>query len=128
MLDLRVAPLARELAQLSTITRQHAWADDDQSCKVIGLSEYVRALTVAIILAKENPRLEMPIPGADPLGFLWLTYLDGDARGMALELHPDGRYKWTQSNLGDKRSFESNSLNDVAEAMRAVFPQASILL
>ena len=26
MLDLRVAPLARELAQLSTITRQHAWA------------------------------------------------------------------------------------------------------
>ncbi len=126
MIDLRVGPLARELAQLSNVTRNHLWADG-QECTVIGLSEYVRALTVAIILAKENPRLDMPIPGADPSGYLWLTYLDGDNRGIALELLP-GKYKWTQSNLGDKRTFESESLNDVAEAFRAVFPQAAILL
>ncbi len=126
MIDMRVGPFARELGSLSTVTRQHAWADDDQNCKIIPTSDYIRALTVAIILARENPRLDMPIPGADPEGFIWLTYIDGPSRGMALELHP-GLYKWTQSNLGDKRTFQSTSLDDVAEAMRAVFPQAAIL-
>lgn len=126
MIDLRVAPLARELGALSTVTRQHAWADDKQDCKIIPVTDYVKALTVAIILAKENPRLDMPTPGADPDGFLWLTYVDGESRGLALELRP-GKYRWTQSNLGDKRTFESDSLDDVAEAMRAVFPQAAIL-
>ncbi len=126
MIDLRVSPLARELGTLATLTRQHAWCEDRQDSKVIPITSYVKALTVAIILAKENPRLDMPIPGADPAGFLWLTYLDGESRGMALELHED-KYRWTQSNLGDKRTFESSSLDDVAEAMRAVFPQAAIL-
>ncbi len=117
-----ISPLARELASLSQVTMQHAWADDDQNCKTIGISEYVKALTVAIILAKEHPRLGLPIPGADPEGFLWLTYLDGPTRGLALELRP-AKYRWTQNALGDKRTFESAHLTDVAEAMRAVFPQ-----
>jgi hypothetical protein len=126
MIDLRVAPLAREMGSLAVVTRQHAWADDDQNCKIIPTSEYVKALTVAIILAKENPRLDMPTPGADPDGFVWLTYVDGPSRGLALELRP-GKYRWTQSNMGDKRTFESDSLDDVAAAMRAVFPQSAIL-
>ncbi len=122
MIDVRVAPLARELGSLSMVTRQHAWCEDNQDCEIIPTSEYVKALTVAIILAKENPRLDMPIPGADPKGFLWLTYVDGPSRGLALELHP-GLYKWTQSCMGDKRTFQSDSLDDVAEAMRTVFPR-----
>lgn len=126
MIDLRISKLAQEMGTLATVTRQHAWAEDDQSCKIVGTGDYVKALTVAIILAKENPRLEMPIPGADPAGYVWLTYLDGDSRGIALEILPS-KYRWTQSNLGDKRTFESDSLNDVAEAFRTVFPQAAIL-
>ncbi len=125
MIDFRVAPLARELGSLHEATRQHDWCEGHEA-KVIPITEYVKALTVAIILAKENPRLDMPIPGADPEGFLWLTYLDGPSRGLALELRP-GKYRWTQSNLGDKRTFESDSLDDVAEAMRAVFPLPAIL-
>ncbi len=126
MLDIRAARLAQEMGSLCQVTSQHAWAEGDQNCKVVPVSEYVKALTIAIILSKENPRLEMPIPGADPDGFVWLTYIDGETRGLALELRP-GKYRWTQSNMGDKRTFESNSLNDVAEAMRTVFPQAAIL-
>lgn len=126
MIDTRIMPLARELGALATVTREHAWADGDQNCKVIGMSEYIKALTVAIILAKENPHLDLPIPGADPEGFVWLTYMDGATRGLALELRKD-KYRWTQNSMGDKRTFESESLNDVAEAVRTVFPKALCL-
>ena len=126
-LDNNINSLARQLAALRQVTSQHAWCEDDQNCKVIPISHYIKALGVAIVLAKENPRLPMPVPGADPKGFVWLTWTDGDSRGLALELH-DRKYRWTQSAMGDKRTFESDSLNDVAEAIRAVFPQSMIIL
>lgn len=127
MIDLRfVNRFANELAQLHSVSSQFGWCEGDPKSKVISIQSYVKALSVAIILAKENPRLGLPVPGIDPRGFIWLTYWDGDSRGLALELH-DGKYRWTQSNYGNKRSFESTSLNDVAEAMRAVFPQAACL-
>lgn len=127
MIDLRIVNVfTRELALLRGVTSQYGWCEDDPKCKIIDTDRYVHALTVAIILAKCNPRLDLPVPGADPEGFLWLTYTDGPDRGLALELCP-GKYRWTQSNMGDKRTFESTSLNDVAEAMRTVFPQAPCL-
>ena len=126
MIDLRASRLAQEMGALCQVTSQHAWCEDDPQCKVIPVSEYIKALTISVILMKENPRLDPPVPGADPEGFLWLTFLDGETRGLALELRP-GKYRWTQSAWGDKRTFESSSLNDVVEAMHAVFPQAAIL-
>lgn len=121
-----IGPLARELGELSTLTRQHAWCEDDQTCKIIPTSEYIRALTTAIIVAKENPILGLPVPGVDPQGFVWLTWRMGEGRGLALELRAD-KYRWTQNNLGDKRTFESTDLVDLMAAFRAVFPQQAIL-
>lgn len=122
MLDLRAGTLAGEMGCLAKVTSQHAWCEDDQSCKVVPISEYVKALSVAIILAKVNPRLDMPVPGADPAGYVWLTYVESESQGLALELLP-GKYRWTQTNMGMKQTFESQSLDDVAEAMRTVFPK-----
>lgn len=127
MSSLGVGLLAQELSVLSTVTSQYAWADDDQKCKIIPVSEYVKALTVAIVIAKEQPHLSPPVPGADPEGFLWLTYQQGDTRGLALEIRKDC-YRWTQSAYGDKRRFESTRLEDVVEAMRSVFLRPEVIL
>lgn len=118
--DLRANAFASELSALYQTAAQHGWCDEDTTAKSIPLKEFVRALGVAILLSKEHPKLDWPVPGIHPSGTIWLSYVQGESKGLSLELRDDG-YRWTQNSMGDKRTFHSDSLNDVCEAMRTVF-------
>lgn len=121
ILDIRAHSLAQELGALSEVAGQYGWCDDDRQAKAIGKREFIRALAVAILLAKEAPKANWPVPGIHPAGTVWLSYVDeASQKGISLELRPTG-YRWTQNHMGSKRTFESDSLNDVCEAMRTVF-------
>lgn len=123
--DLRAFSFAQELGALAEIASQYGWCEEDRHSKPIGRSEFVRALGIAILLAKEHPRLDWPVPGIHPGGYVCLAYIKEDqTAGLALDLIAGGGgYRWVQNYLGDKRAFQSDSLNDVCEAMRTVFPR-----
>lgn len=129
-LDRKIQQFAMDIAKLTRVTSAVGWDKDDSQIifdptdvggRPIYRDKWVRALAVGIGLAKAFPWLDAPVPGADPKGFCWLSWYQGDNRGLALEVH-DGLYRWTQRDpIGGKKTIESDSLDDVAEAMRSVF-------
>lgn len=121
--------LHNDIRELASATGALGWDRDpeellsnpsDLGAKPIPINEWMRALLVAAQLTESSPQVALPVPGADPEGFVWLTWMHGHNRGIALELRK-GKYRWTQRSGETKRTIESDSLNDVAESMRAVF-------
>lgn len=94
------------------------------SGKQIRMDQWMRGFMAAMALSKESPYLDRPIPAAYPDGFVGFTWTQGDRRGLRLEIRDDG-YVWTQNDENGKRTVKTDSLQDVAEAMRAVFPRVS---
>ena len=125
----RLDQLHNDMRELASATGARGWDKDpdeillnpsDLGAKPIPLNEWMRALLIAGQLSEASPQAGMPVPGADPEGFVWLTWTQGDCRGIALELRK-GKYRWTQRSGEAKQTIESDSLNDVAESMRTVF-------
>jgi hypothetical protein len=127
-LSQKIRGLSADVQKLASATGAIGWdrepeeliADPtDLGAKPIPKSEWMQALVIATELAQMNPLLDAPVPGADPDGFVWLTWAQGN-RGLALEVRK-GAYKWTQRDSAGKKTITSDSLQDVAESMRTVF-------
>jgi hypothetical protein len=125
----KLVGLMKDIRELASVTGALGWdkgAEDlvsdptDLGAKPIPMNEWLKAFFVAKEICEQNPGLDVPAPGADPEGFVWLTWTQGGSRGLALELRK-GKYKWTQRDGDGKRTIESDSLNDVAESARTVF-------
>lgn len=133
--DARGAALAKlglDFLELSRATGAFGWNRDDQELTLVDPSQLAkpipkdvwnRAFVITLGLHRDLPsHVPLPIPGADPEGFVWLTWKSPDERrGLALELR-DGLFKWTHSAPHlEKKTIQSDSLNDVTEALRTVF-------
>lgn len=81
-----------------------------------------KTLMIGIALAKMLPGLDRPMPQAFEDGTTGLVWVHGN-RGLALQILKDG-YLWTQHDSTKKQTIRSDSLGDVAEAMRAIFGSA----
>lgn len=124
----KLRALAIEMGKLAEVTGCVGWDKDpdeiisnptDLGAKPIPRNVWLRAFLVANPLAKLLPSLDAPIPGADPDGFVWLTWERGSLR-FALEVRAN-KYVWTRTNEMGPARFESARLEDVAEALRALF-------
>lgn len=138
--DHKMIELSRIFREMAKATRLTGWASDvgkDESSLVgadltrpsdiagrqIDAATWAKAFFTAMALAKVCPRLDVPEVGANPDGFVTLTWVDGGNRILDLQLRPDG-YRWCQQGPTDKRTIQSDSLQDVAESMRATFDRA----
>lgn len=125
----KMTALAKDVESLALATGGVGWDRDTEDTVAnpsdlgglpIPRDQWGRALLIAGELTRANPSLDPPVPGADPEGFVWLTWTQGDKRGLALELRR-GQFKWTQRDENGKKTITSDSLDDVAESMRTVF-------
>jgi hypothetical protein len=121
--------LKADIGEMSLATASLGWDQSAEAlvadptnlgAKPIPKAEWMRAFVIAVGLSRVAPYLDPPVPGADPEGFVWLTWTQDDCRGLALELHR-GFYKWTQRDGEQKRTHQSESLDDVGEAIQSVF-------
>lgn len=127
--------LAADIANLASVTGGFGWdrgpdslfADPkDLGAKPIPKNDWLRAMDVAVMLGRANAYLPRPTPGADPEGFVWLTWsLAG--RKFALELRKDA-FVWSREDeLGNVRRHTSSRLEDVGEALRTAIPRPTHL-
>jgi hypothetical protein len=90
----------------------------------IGVRLWSEALMLAIAVSMETPGLPVPVPGADPKGFIWLTWSQ-DTTDLALQLQQGllARYSyvWDTTLWGVRSRHESVRLKDVMEALQAAF-------
>jgi hypothetical protein len=132
--------LAEDIKVLSSVTKAIGWdktGEDivanpqDTGAKPIAPGEWQEAMKVALKLGVAVAGLPRPTPGADPEGFVWLTYEMGEHRRVAVQLRAD-RLVWTMKDaLGDRtheKRFVSSiietrnaAIRDLAEALRVVF-------
>lgn len=114
---------------LADVTSAPKWDRDfekEPKAKAIGLQQWKEAFALALQIDELVPGLPPPVPGADPLGFLWLTYRTKDEREFALELHADltkSAYRWTAMVGGTRQRHETSSTNlrPMIESLRATF-------
>jgi hypothetical protein len=109
------------MAMLMGATSTAKW--DDASAKAIGQAQWDGVWKLAIEIDNHVRSLPVPTPGADPLGFIWLTYAAGE-RKFELELHADltrKPYRWTITKDGMKSSHQSDKKHELLEALRATF-------
>lgn len=97
---------------------------DNIKGKQIRIDAWMKAVLIAHKLCEAHPHIDRPALGADPEGFVCLTWIDGP-HGLALQLRGDRDFQWTQRDGNGKKTIRSDSLHDVAEAMRAVFRRPS---
>ncbi len=125
----KIAALVKDVDQLASVTGALGWDrsgeelivnPSDLGAKPIPRDQWARAVVVAGMIAEKLPYLDPPVPGADPEGFVWLTWTQGDKRGLALEIRRN-QYKWTQRSSESKRTIVSDSLDDVLASARTVF-------
>jgi hypothetical protein len=112
-------------AGLAGITSRALWDEFSviPSAKAIGQAQWVGAMGFAREIDALVPGLPAPVPGADPDGFIWLTWHAHDGREFALELHAslvEAPYRWTVTRDGMKRKGDTGPLPDREDAMRAV--------
>jgi hypothetical protein len=82
--------------------------------KPLGLQQWKDAFALALHLDEAVPGIVAPVPGADPEGFIWLTWRTKDDRALALELRADltkSAYRWTMTVDGEKRTYETTNAN-----------------
>lgn len=128
-LDGSIMGLATDILALSRATGGFGWDRDpnefvadptDLGAKPIAKNEWLKALEVGIALTKSSPGLNRPVPGADPDGFVWLTWERGDNR-FALALKKAGMEFERRDAFGVCKA-SLPSLRDAAEALRAAIP------
>lgn len=91
----------------------------DVAGRQINNGTWIKSFFTAMALAKLRPNLERPVVGAHPDGFVTLTW-QADNRMLDMQLRPEG-YRWSQQSEGGTTTIQSDSLEDVAESMRATF-------
>lgn len=120
--------LAADIANLAKVTGGFGWdrGEDalfanpsDLGAKPIPKNEWLEAMRVAIDLTRAAPHAGKPTPGADPEGFVWLTWEKSGTR-FALGITKGG-YKWERRDGLGIRSEVSPTIADAAAAMRAAF-------
>lgn len=124
---------AGNVAILANYASTSGWEDSsgkktEPGAKPIGMAQWGAAIVTAGMIAEQVPQAGMPTPGADPLGFVWLTWEFKNGARLELELHADllaQRYEWTNVRDGMPARHSSNELREVVEALRSVMVGAS---
>ncbi len=123
---------AKEMPGLMAITADPKWDEFEPTprARPIGQVAWRELFGLAEFLDGAVSDLPAPTPGADPDGFVWLTYRTTDGRELALEQHPDltkSEYRWTQVVDGMPRRFECRNTNmrPLIESLRATFGQTA---
>lgn len=117
--------LFSEMELLMAVTSDIQW--DGERARPIGQRQWNDAWKCAALIDRAVSHLPKPIPGADPEGFVWLTYETGGRR-LALELHAsllEAPFRWTTIRDGMPMTFSSHNAKDVIESIRAVFGHTS---
>lgn len=121
--------LAQQAMMMSKITRCSDWdstgdvgqSDVSKMAKPIPPVRWGKAFQLARDMDDTLPNLPQPVFGADPLGFVWLTWERGERR-FALGLKSNA-FAWEQHTPEVRRLGESQTLGDVVDALRATFPR-----
>jgi hypothetical protein len=118
--------LAADMVNLSRATGSFGWdrgPDElfsdpkNLGAKPIPKNEWLRAMETAVSLCRANPKAGKPTPGADPEGFIWLTWERGSNRfSLAVK---KGVYAWERRDSFGAASHSSQRIEDVSEALRA---------
>lgn len=117
--------LHADMAALYVSTQEPKW--DGASAKPIGMRNWNEALVSAVFVDENVHGLPVPTPGADPGGFVWLTWAT-ESRRFALSLTTslvDKKYRWTRTVYGIESSYEADSWRDVIESMRSTFAESN---
>lgn len=111
---------------LAQVTSSPKW--DNENAKAIGVQQWVEVWALAQIIHR-TVDLPKPTPGADPKGFMWLTW-EKDGRKFALEIHPGllvrHMYEWTTTDMGIPTRHKSVSLRGVVEGLRSLFGKGDV--
>lgn len=121
------AKLRNECGAMYLKTKHVGWPREDgahevQDAEPISKEAWLECLATALIIAKEIPGLPLPVPGADPLGFCWLTYERG-ARRVAVEMRAP-RFVWTITKDGFDSVHEHTTAKELGEALKQTFNRA----
>jgi len=128
-----VQSLHADMTTLAMVTGSPGWEQGDNplvllraskgTARAIGAQQWTEALMVAVILDREVSALPVPVPEADPAGFIWLRWTAG-ARSLALRIRSsltEATYAWDRTDFGTRSTWQANSLRDLAEALRGLF-------
>lgn len=106
------------------------WQGDDgvpsvPGAKPIGVAQWKGSVAVAAVVAQEVDWIEWPLLGADPDGFIWLTWENARKdRRVALQLRAslvEKRFRWTITRDGFELQHEADSFAPLIEAIKATF-------
>ena len=125
-----VATLYRDLGELAAATTEPKW-DGTDACKAIGVRQWKDALRLALLVHDAAEWLPVPTAGADPLGFIWLTWEAASGARVVCKVNPSligKRITWTARRDGMDRDFSADHARDLIESLRATFPRALILV
>jgi hypothetical protein len=107
---------------LAQITCTPKW--DDARAAAIGVQQWIDVFSLALVLDRALPGLPKPEAGADPGGFMWLTWRTKSAE-FALQIHPGllvrFMYQWTVTRFGVPNDHRSATLTGVAESLKTTF-------
>lgn len=111
---------------LASIMSEPQWGDMNvPDAKSIGIAQWRSAIAVAGLVSKECEDAGWPVPGADPDGFIWLTWSNTlQTRQVQLAIHDGAHrmpYVWSQLRHGTKTEHESRSVRDLLESLRTTF-------
>lgn len=115
---------------LASIMSEPEWGDMKvPAAKAIGIAQWRSAIAVAGIVVRECPEAGWPVPGADPDGFIWLTWSSAlRTSQVQLEIHHGAHrepYAWSQLRFGNKTEHASKAIRDLIESVRATFGGAA---
>lgn len=111
---------------LASIMSEPQWGDMKvPDAKSIGIAQWRSAIAVAALVSRECEGAGWPVPGADPDGFIWLTWANTlQTRQVQLEIHEGAHrapYAWSQLRHGTKTEHSSRSVRDLIESLRTTF-------
>lgn len=134
--------LAADIRELMSVTSTIGWDrptdavvanPQDLGAKPVPYSDWHFALKCALKLGVANPWIKRPTPGADPEGFVWLTWNKDEPRQFELAIKEDRFIFIMKDDMGKRtveRRFERKlvpsvdaAIRDVSEALRTVMPR-----
>jgi hypothetical protein len=113
--------LGLQISRLYVLTSQPRW--DGERALPLGKAQWKGAFERAQEIDRIVPGLPRPVVGADPAGFVWLTYRAG-SRELALELRQslvEEPFVWTTRRDGMAVTHAASDLRELAESLRATF-------
>ena len=122
-----VKQIFAEMGELAGATVDAKW--DGKAARAIGVAQWKDALRVALTIQEECSWLPVVNAGANPEGFVTLTWTD-EGRLIDVKVNPSllgPRLTWTARRDGVDGTHSSDKLRALLESIRATFPKPLVI-